>query len=196
MLQTPVTPTHNFAFRARGSSPLAFEMPSSPLAGPSATNRSSQYKSRTSSRRTPTAAGPSTPTHQRRVSAVPLRGAMSMPANPSSMRRLQETPNTALLREQFKARCIERAASARSEAVRRKRYASSEAGSSDVDMNDEESEDEEVFMADEVRGYFGFEAHWLTCLIAVSSYCSIECPEARSQLPALLCSGGWLVRRP
>jgi hypothetical protein len=58
---------------------------------------------------------------------------------------------TAFLRTRLKLRCIERAAKARERAVQKKRltFSSSEAGSDDMEM--EEDGDEDDFMFDEVR---------------------------------------------
>jgi hypothetical protein len=60
---------------------------------------------------------------------------------------------TAFLRTRLKLRCIERAAKARERAVQKKRltFSSSEAGSDDMEM--EEDGDEDDFMFDEVRPF-------------------------------------------
>jgi hypothetical protein len=152
MLQTPTTPTHGYTFQPMHSSPLAFPA-SSPVSSASASTsvatrdtrgrRQSQYKSLASAR------APVTPPSARRMPSVPMTapGALSAPA--PARRPSTEAPQTAFLRERFRARCAERAVRARADAVAAKRYASSEPGSSDVEMD--EDSDEDAFLEDEVR---------------------------------------------
>lgn len=67
------------------------------------------------------------------------------------MQRASEPSQTKLLRDRFKARCEERAARAREESIRCRRYPGSEPNSSDAEMAEDDSDDDEAFMADEVR---------------------------------------------
>jgi hypothetical protein len=187
MLHIPTTPTSTHStFRLPSSSPLQFEPPSSPLAGPSASaRRASQYKSRTSARRTlfPAGGDQTTPTAPR--ASVFEGGRRSEPAQ------------STLLRERFRVRCEERAARARAEGVRRSRYASSEAGSSDVDMAEDDDEDEEAFMADEVVVLLHTVCPTvLTGCIALPPHYGEQVQPRGPQLPSVIPAGGRLVSGP
>jgi hypothetical protein len=73
-----------------------------------------------------------------------------------------EDPLKAMMKQKFRARCLERAAKAREEQVRRRRYSSgypsSEPSSDGFDeaMDEDDEEDDDAIMQDEVRNYLDF----------------------------------------
>jgi hypothetical protein len=151
MMHYPTTPASSRyshvgqSYRPLNSSPLA--SPSTPET-PTTAHRRAQYKSRTPS--TPVASSSRTYTTSRAISSsggsvFGSGGSRNPPSTPSL------DPQKAFLREKFKARCFARAAKARENAVRSKRY-QSEASSDGFDETmDDEDEDDEAIMHDEVR---------------------------------------------
>ncbi|KAK2465105.1 hypothetical protein APHAL10511_002913 [Amanita phalloides] len=104
-----------------------------------------------------------------RVSSSPLNDATPIPASRrivksdnlvlsdsgESMLQRTEDPLKSMIKERFRARCLERAAKAREEQVRRRRYASghppSEASSDEFnEAMDEDEEDDDTIMQDEL----------------------------------------------
>lgn len=160
MLQFPTTPTANpflAPHQPHLSSPLAPSPASSPVSA-AQSRRRTQYKARGPPgphlpfSYTPRA--PSTPAPNRRTSRR-ASGPATAPALRAQGSSPQEPPQTAFLRERFRARCAEHAARARERGVRERRWgggrSSDAGGSSDAEMElDEEDEDDESVMADEV----------------------------------------------
>ncbi|KIY51039.1 hypothetical protein FISHEDRAFT_71333 [Fistulina hepatica ATCC 64428] len=140
------------------NSPLAFQPTQpSPLAksDENASRRRAQYKS----------LAPQTPTPTRIRSSAYSLGSASLSGSASGWNFFQQSSSPlspqesqrALLRERFKARCLERAVKARRKAIQRKRYTKQHDPSSDpssddfdVDMDDDMEEDDDSIMSDEL----------------------------------------------
>lgn len=85
-----------------------------------------------------------------------------------------EDPLKSIMKQKFRARCLERAAKAREEQVRRRRYTSgypsSEPSSDGCDeAMDEDDEDDEVAMQGEVRPCLSL-SRWVNCVHGVAVY--------------------------
>jgi len=132
--QTPSTPGRSSYYSARSHQPLN----SSPLASPKSSpvvaaqaRRKAQYKSReTSLLKTPTT--------------------LRQPLFTQTSSKTPEDSEKSLLRERFRARCLERAQKERQEKVKKHRTASSSDVFFDAEMDCDEDEDEESVMQDEV----------------------------------------------
>jgi hypothetical protein len=135
--QTPSTPGRSSYYSARSHQPFN----SSPLASPKSSpvvaaqaRRQAQYKTRvTSSSRTPIS--------------------ISKPVFAQTSNKTPDDPDKSLLRESFRARCLERAKKERQEKVTKRRTPSSSDVFFDCEMDCDEDEDEESVMQDEVRGF-------------------------------------------
>ncbi|OAX39943.1 hypothetical protein K503DRAFT_738519 [Rhizopogon vinicolor AM-OR11-026] len=132
--QTPSTPGRSSYYTSRSHQPLT----SSPLASPKSSpviaaqaRRQAQYKTReTSSSRTPFT--------------------LSQPLFAQSSGKTPEDAQKSLLRERFRARCLERAQKERQEKVKGRRTASSSDVFFDSEMDCDEDEDEDSVMQDEL----------------------------------------------
>lgn len=149
ILSSPSTPSShrtfmNFDHTPTKSSPLAFPADSSPVLSPTPAahdRRRSQYKNLAHTSPTLNRTRPS----GRRVSAPPPR--------PELFASAEEGTGKRLLRDRFKARCLERALKERERKIAGKRRASdwSSDGPDDMmDFDDEEDEDESM-LNDTVR---------------------------------------------
>ena len=145
---TPTSHRHDFASYSNlpiNSSPLASSSPpqkSSPVSAAQARRRD-QYKQVVSS-----------PTNLRRKPTTQARNTSgsSRLLQPASDSYNQEAPRKTVLRERFKARCLERAHKDRARKVSGRRGLSSDSSSDgvDADMDVEEDEETEELLNDEV----------------------------------------------
>ncbi|KAH9942822.1 hypothetical protein B0H21DRAFT_749561 [Amylocystis lapponica] len=151
MLFAPSTPPRSpkapqYAHLPANSSPLASSSPPSPKSSPAAaasTRRRSQYKAQSAS--SPTLPRARRSSHARHATHARTLGPEAGPPEGAA-----EPPRKAVLRERFKAKCIERAQRDRERRISGKRYVLSDGSSDGLEDVMDEDEDDESFINDEL----------------------------------------------